>query len=53
MQCFCIDIDATKAAVLLKMNRKTINRYYKTFRRLIFFISTRRKAENSGHGKTG
>jgi transposase-like protein len=34
-ECFCIDIEASKAALLLKLNRKTINRYFLAFRRLI------------------
>jgi transposase-like protein len=36
IDCFCIDIDATKTAQLLGLNRKTINRYYLAFRRLIY-----------------
>ena len=35
LECFCIDIDATKTALLLKLNRKTVNRYFSAFRRLI------------------
>lgn len=35
IECFCIDIDATKTALLLKLNRKTINRYFLAFRTLI------------------
>jgi transposase-like protein len=35
IECFCLDIEATKTAQLLRHNRKTINRYYGTFRRLI------------------
>ena len=33
--CFCIDIDATKTAHLLSLNRKTVNRYFRTFRTMI------------------
>ncbi|MEN8927906.1 MAG: hypothetical protein ABF242_07620 [Flavobacteriales bacterium] len=33
---FCADIDATKAALLLDFNRKTINRYYSIFRKCIY-----------------
>lgn len=33
---FCIDIDATKTALLLKLNRKTVNRYFLAFRNLIY-----------------
>jgi transposase-like protein len=34
-ECFCIDIEASKTAQLLKLNRKTVNRYFTAFRRLI------------------
>jgi transposase-like protein len=33
---FALDVDATRTAVLLGVNRNTVNRYYKLFRRLIF-----------------
>ena len=36
IECFCIDIDATKTTLLLKLNRKTVNRYFLAFRRLIY-----------------
>ena len=36
VECFCIDIDATKTALLLKLNRKTVNRYFLAFRALIY-----------------
>ncbi len=36
MQCFCIDIDATKTSILLKINRNTVNRYFNIFRRAIY-----------------
>ena len=35
VECFCLDIDASKTAQLLRLNRKTVNRYFGTFRRLI------------------
>jgi len=35
VECFCIDIDATKTSQLLKLNRKTVNRYFNIFRNLI------------------
>ena len=35
IECFCIDIEASKTAQLLGLNRKTINRYYLAFRKLI------------------
>lgn len=35
IECFCLDIDATRTSKLLKFNRKTINRYYQIFRESI------------------
>ena len=35
VDCFCIDIDATKSSQLLQINRNTINRYFNLFRQLI------------------
>jgi len=32
LRCFCLDIEANKAAVLARANRNTINRYYQMFR---------------------
>ena len=32
MECFCLDITATKTALLLDINRNTINHWYKIFR---------------------
>ena len=36
LKCFCSDIDATKTAEILGLNRKTINHYYRIFREVIF-----------------
>lgn len=36
IRCFCIDIDATKTAELLRLNRKTVNRYFRIFREKIY-----------------
>ena len=36
MKCFCSDIDATKTAEILGLNRKTINHYFRIFREVIF-----------------
>ena len=33
---FCVDIDASKTAILLSLNRNTINKYYTLFRQLIY-----------------
>ena len=43
-ECFCLDIEASKTAVLLKLNRKTVNRYYMAFRKLIFAHQQAEKA---------
>ena len=37
MNCFCIDIDATKTAKLLGLNRETVNRYFMLFRESIYW----------------
>lgn len=36
IQCFCIDIPASKAALLLGKNRNTVNRWYGIFRQVIY-----------------
>ena len=41
IECFCVDIDATKTAQLLRLNRKTVNRYYNIFRKAIFDYQTK------------
>lgn len=43
-ECFCIDIEASKTAQLLKLNRKTVNRYFMAFRKPIF---ARQQAEKA------
>ena len=35
MKCFCVDIDASKTAEILGINRNTINRYFNLFRKKI------------------
>jgi transposase-like protein len=35
VDCFCIDIDATKTSLLLQINRNTTNRYFNLFRQRI------------------
>lgn len=35
MRCFCSDIDATKTAEIIGLNRNTINRYFRIFREAI------------------
>jgi len=34
--CFCVDINATKTAILLGSNRNTINNWFNVFRRMIY-----------------
>lgn len=34
--CFCIDIDATRASLIVNNNRNTVNKLYQVFRRIIF-----------------
>jgi transposase len=36
IKCFCVDVDATKTGELLGYNRKTINRYYGIFRKVVY-----------------
>lgn len=36
-QCFCLDIDATRTAVLASVNRKTANRFFSYFRLAIYW----------------
>ena len=35
MRCFCSDIDATKTAKIIGLNRNTLNRYFTIFREAI------------------
>lgn len=48
MRMFCADVTATQAAQLLKMNRKTINRYYGAFRCAIFAWQEAQKDDFAG-----
>lgn len=48
IECFCIDIDATKTAQLLQLNRKTINHYFTTFRKLIHSFQNSEKEKFIG-----
>ena len=40
---FCTDIDATKTAILLELNRNTINRWYNIFRQEIYDYQVNQK----------
>jgi len=48
VDCFCIDIDATKTAQLLGLNRKTSNRYFLAFRKLIYTYQCAEKEQFVG-----
>jgi transposase-like protein len=48
IECFCIDVDATKTALLLKLNRKTVNRYFLAFRTLIHAYQLSQKEQIVG-----
>ena len=48
IECFCIDIDAARTALLLKLNRKTVNRYFLAFRRLIYLHQVSKKEQILG-----
>ena len=48
IRCFCLDIEASKTAVLLVLNRKRINRYYTYFREQIFAYQEEQKAKFIG-----
>lgn len=46
--CFCIDLDATKTAAILKLNRNTINSYFNLFRSVILQNEAREKGKIAG-----
>ena len=48
VECFCVDIDATKTALLTKLNRKTVNRYFLAFRLLIYAYQQSEKQQVLG-----
>ena len=45
---FCADIDATKTALVIGLNRKTVNRYYNLFRIAIYRYQQSEKAKIVG-----
>jgi transposase len=45
---FCEDIDASKTAKLLDINRNTINRYFNVFRLAIFYANQSENIKISG-----
>ena len=48
MRCFCADLTALQAALLLGLNRKTVNRYFGLFRRAITAAQKRDLAAFTG-----
>ena len=48
IECFCLDIDATKTAVLAGVSRRTVNNHFMRFRLAIFWYRTKRRREMVG-----
>lgn len=48
MNCFCLDLTATKTSLLLEINRNTINRYYSIFRQAIYAYQESQKQKFVG-----
>ncbi|MFC3901279.1 IS1595 family transposase [Acinetobacter marinus] len=48
IQCFCIDIPASKTALLLNLNRNTINHWFMLFREAIYDYQTNLRAKFVG-----
>lgn len=46
--CFCHDISATDAAILVRLNRNTVNRYYTFFRQVIYEACLKEHEKLSG-----
>jgi transposase len=44
LRCFCLDIDASRTALLLRVNRKTVNRIFQYCRLAIYWHQLREKA---------
>src|SRR3989338_11166218 len=35
--CFCVDVEASKVSLIVKLNRNTVNRFYHLFRTLVCY----------------
>ena len=35
--CFCVDVEASKVGLIVKLNRNTVNRFYHLFRTLVYY----------------
>ncbi len=49
ISCFCVDINATKTALLLGLSRNTFNAWFNLFRRFIYFHQEAIKAQIIGN----
>jgi len=48
LECFCLDIDATRTAVLAGVSRRTVNNHFMQFRLAIFWWRTKLRREKVG-----
>ena len=48
VRCFCLDIDATRTAVLADVSRRTVNNHFMRFRLAIFWWRTKQRREMVG-----
>jgi transposase-like protein len=48
LRCFCEDITASSTAVIVSVNRKTVNAYYNEFRKAIFHQSLKESIQETG-----
>jgi len=39
--CFCVDIEASKTSLIIRLNRNTVNRFYHLFRTVIYYHQLR------------
>ena len=51
LQCFCIDIDATRTALLVVVNRKTVNHYFLRFRLAVYAQRVQEKRKLIGQAE--
>ncbi|MBI1999022.1 MAG: IS1595 family transposase [Parcubacteria group bacterium] len=51
IECFCLDIDATRTTALVHVNRKTTNRYFMLFRLAIYWHQVKEKNKVIGEAE--
>ena len=51
LQCFCINVDATRTALLVGVNRKTVNHYFWRFRLAIYAQRVQEKRKIIGQAE--